>query len=115
MTEDALGWVRVAVLVGDVVVVVAPVVVVPPPVVEVVDVGRVSVPKSTTPTPRSPAWSPMAIAQSSPAACWAAVGGHGKLAASVTGVPDVVHPGMGPLWPGSGGLPLVGSIVHVGG
>jgi hypothetical protein len=68
VTEDALGWVRVKVLVGEVVVVV---------VAPVVVVGRVSVPNRTVPMARSPAWSPMARTQVNPAACWAGVGGHG--------------------------------------
>ncbi len=76
------------------VVVVALVVVVVPPFTVVVVVGRVSVPKRMVPTARSPAWSPMAATQVSPAACWADVGGHGYSAASVSAFPDVVHPVM---------------------
>jgi hypothetical protein len=56
--------------------------------------GRVSEPNSSAPTARSPRMSPTAITQSSPAATCAAVGGHGKLAASVASTPDVVQPGM---------------------
>ena len=94
VTEDALNFVAVDVLVGDVVVVVLLVGVVLLVVVVVVVVGNVSDPKRTVPMARSPSVSPMASTQVSPAASCAAVGGQGKLAASVSGFPDVVQPGM---------------------
>ena len=52
----------------------------------------------------------MASTQSTPAATCAAVGGHGKFAASVLPLPDVVHPLMGP----AGLVTLATVIVHVG-
>ena len=122
----------VVVVVAPVVVVVAPVVVVVAPVVEVVApvveveapdvvvppatvvVGSVSEPNRAMPTARSPAWSPMASTQVSPAACCAAVGGHGKFAASVAATPEVVHPLMtdvdGTVWV-QVGVPTVGGPV----
>ena len=104
----ALTWVAVDVFVGDVVVVVdvlvVDVLVVDVEEVEEVDevdeveevdeVGPVSVPKRMVPTARSPAWSPMARTQVSPAACCVGVGGHGNFAASVAPLPEVLHPVM---------------------
>ena len=97
----------VVVVAPAVVVVAAPVVVVAPAIVVV---GWTSVPNRTVPTARSPAWSPMASTQKSPAACWAVVGGHGKFAASVLPLPDVVQPLMGP----AGLVTLATVMVHVG-
>jgi hypothetical protein len=113
VTPDALTWVLVNVLVGEVVVVVDPVVdVEPPPVVAVVDVGRVSVPKRTVPMARSPAWSPMASTHVSPAASCVGVGGHGYLAASVAALVVVEHPEiaevLGTTWVQVVGWPVIG-------
>ena len=80
--------------------VVAPGVVVPP----------VDAPANTiAPTARSPLMSPMASTQVSPAACCAAVGGHGYLAASVAPSPEVVQLGMVVV---VAGVPL--PVVHIG-
>jgi hypothetical protein len=54
----------------------------PPPVVVVVLAGAVSVPKRMSEVPLSPASSPYIRVHTSPAACWAVVGGHGYRAAS---------------------------------
>jgi len=107
VTDDALTWVAVEVLVGEVVVVVElvvvvepvvvvdpPVVVVDPPVVVVVEEGSVSVPNRTVPMARSPRMSPTATTQVSPAVICAAEGGHWYLAASVVSLPEVVQLGM---------------------
>jgi len=66
--------------------------------------GRVSDPYRAAPMARSPRMSPTAMTHETPAACWAVVGGQGKLAASVLPLPDVVHPGM----------VVLSSRVHVG-
>jgi hypothetical protein len=57
--------------------------------------GRVSVPYRAMPTERSPRMSPMAITHRSPMASWAGVGGHGKAAAAVWGLPPkLLQPAM---------------------
>jgi intracellular sulfur oxidation DsrE/DsrF family protein len=64
-------------------------------VVVVVDAeGRVSLPNKMVPAARWPLMSPMATTHVSPAACCAAVGGHGYAAASVVSFPEVVQLGM---------------------
>jgi hypothetical protein len=69
-------------------------------------VGGGSFPKRITPMARSPAWSPMASTHVMPAACWVGVGGHGKFAASVAELPEVVQPVM---------TDVLGTVcVHVG-
>jgi hypothetical protein len=55
--------------------------------VVVVAAGAVSPAKRIVPVPLSLAWSPYVSVQTSPAACWAAVGGHGYSAASAVGLP----------------------------
>jgi hypothetical protein len=54
--------------------------------VVVVAAGGVSPAKRIVPVAPSPAWSPYVSVQKSPAACWAAVGGHGYRAASAVGL-----------------------------
>jgi len=53
--------------------------------------GSVSDPKRAAPTTRSSEESMIPSVQTYPAACWATVGGHGYMAASVAALPDVVQ------------------------
>ena len=57
-----------------------------PAAVVVVAAGGVSEPKRMVATPLSLAWSPKVRVQTSPLACWAAVGGQGYSAASAVGL-----------------------------